>query len=67
MPDYIDFALGSVIAKSQIRQPFAHRRLNGFENTWTPLARKWCPRVPPMPDREMRMSNETREASLAWD
>src|SRR5215216_1410151 len=66
MPDYIDFALGFVIAKSQITQPFAHRRLNGFENTLTALARKWRPRLPLVPDRVIRMSDETREALLGW-
>lgn len=66
MPNYIDFALGFVIAQAQITQPFAHRRLNAFENTVTALARQWRPRLPLVPDREIRMADETREALLAW-
>src|SRR5829696_663013 len=61
MPDYIDFALDFLIAQTGITQPFAHRRLNCVENTLTALVRQWRPRVPLVPDREIRMSDETRE------
>ena len=66
MPDYIDFALDFLIAQTGITQPFAHRRLNCVENTLTALVRQWRPRVPLVPDREIRMSDETREALLGW-
>jgi hypothetical protein len=66
MPLYLDFSLGFVIAQTRITQPFAHHRLNVFENTVTALARQWHPRLPLVPDREIRMSDETREALLGW-
>ena len=63
---YLELSLEFVLKQARVAQPFAHRRLNAFENTVTALARQWRPRVPLVPDRELRMSDETREALLAW-
>jgi hypothetical protein len=66
MPLYLEFALSFLLTRSAVDQPFANRRLNAFENTLTTLARKWRPRLPLSPAREIRMCGETREALLAW-
>jgi hypothetical protein len=66
MPLYLEFALSFITAKAAVDQPFAHRRLNAFENTVTALAAKWRPRLPLSPAQELRMCSETREALLAW-
>jgi hypothetical protein len=66
MPLYLEFALSFILARAAIDQPFAHRRLNAFENTITTLASKWRPRLPLSPAREIRMCGQTREALLAW-
>ena len=66
MPLYLEFALSFIIAKVGIEQPFAHRRLNAFENTLTNLAARWRPRLPLAPAQEIRMCGETRDALLAW-
>src|SRR5688500_1495600 len=63
---YVEFALDFVLEQARISQPFAHRRLDGFENTITGLAQGWRPPRPVVPDRELRMSDETRDALLAW-
>jgi hypothetical protein len=63
---YVDFSLGFVLEQARITQPFAHRRLIAFENTITVLAKRWRPRLPLVPDRELRMSDETRELLLGW-
>jgi hypothetical protein len=65
-PLYLEFVLGFVIERSSITEPYAHRRLNGFENALTALAARYRPALPLVPDRELRMSNETREALLGW-
>jgi hypothetical protein len=62
----LDFALDFVVEQACINQAFAHRRLNAFENTITDLAKRWRPRLPLVPDRELRMSDEPREALLGW-
>jgi hypothetical protein len=62
----VDFSLEFVLEQARITQPFAHRRLSAFENTVTSLARRWRPQLPLVPDRELRMSDETREALLGW-
>ena len=62
----LEFSLNFILEQDRISQPFAHRRLNAFENTITALARRWRPRVPLVPDREIRMGDEAREALLAW-
>lgn len=56
---HVDFSLDFVLEQARITQPFAHRRLNAFENTVTGLAKRWRPRLPPVPGRELRMSDET--------
>jgi hypothetical protein len=66
MPLYLEFALSFIVAQTGVSGPYAHRRLNAFENTITALARKWRPRLPLVPAREIRMCDETREAFLAW-
>jgi len=66
MPLYLEFALSFLLTRAAIGQPFAHRRLNAFENTLTALASKWRPRLPLAPAQEIRMCGETREALLAW-
>ena len=63
---YLELSLDFVLRQARVAEPFAHRRLNAFENTVTGLARKWRPRLPLVPDRELRMSDETREALLSW-
>ena len=63
---FIDFSLDFVLEQTRVTQPFAHRRLNAFENTITGLAKRWRPRLPLVPDREVRMSDEARDALLAW-
>jgi hypothetical protein len=66
MPLYIEFRLAFVIARSRLSQPFAHRRLNAFENTLSDLAAHWRPIEPIVPDRELRMCSDTRESLMAW-
>jgi hypothetical protein len=66
MPLYLEFALSFIVTQAGVSGPYAHRRLNAFENTITALARKWRPRLPLVPAREIRMCDETREAFLAW-
>ena len=66
MPLYLEFALSFVLARAAVEQPFAHRRLNAFENTITALAAKWRPRLPLSPAQEIRMCGETRDALLDW-
>jgi hypothetical protein len=66
MPLYLEFALTFVLARAAVEQPFAHRRLNAFENTITALAAKWRPRLPLSPAQEIRMCGETRDALLDW-
>ena len=66
MPLYLEFSLTFILAKVGIEQPFAHRRLNAFENTLANLASKWRPRLPLSPAQEIRMCGETRDALLAW-
>ena len=66
MPLYLEFALSFIVGKAGVEEPFAHRRLNAFENTLTALAAKWRPRLPLSPAQEIRMCSETREALLAW-
>jgi hypothetical protein len=66
MPLYLEFTLSFILARAAIDQPFAHRRLNAFENTLTGLASKWRPRLPIAPAQEIRMCGETRDALLAW-
>lgn len=66
MPVYLEFALTFILTKAAVDQPFAHRRLNSFENTLTSLASKWRPRLPISPAQEIRMCGETRDALLAW-
>jgi len=63
---YVEFSLPFILEQARITQPFAHRRLNAFENTITSLAKRWRPRLPLVPDREIRMSDETRETPLGW-
>ena len=58
--------LDLVLQQARIAQPLAHRRLSAFENTMTALAKRWRPRLPLVPDRELRMSVGTREALLGW-
>ena len=66
MPLYLEFALSFILSRAAVDQPFAHRRLNAFENTLTALARPWRPRLPLAPAQEIRMCGETRDALLAW-
>jgi hypothetical protein len=66
MPLYLEFSLAFILAKAAVDQPFAHRRLNAFENTLTALAARWRPRLPLAPAQEIRMCGETRDALLAW-
>lgn len=66
MPLYLEFALSFVIAKVDVDQQIAHRRLNEFDDVLRALANKWRPRIPLAPAREIRMCGETRDALLAW-
>jgi hypothetical protein len=66
MPLYLEFALTFILARAAVDQPFAHRRLNAFENTITTLASKWRPRLPLAPAQEIRMCGRTRDALLDW-
>ena len=66
MPLYLEFSLSFLLTRAAIDQPFAHRRLNAFENTITSLARKWRPRLPLAPAQEIRMCARTREELLGW-
>lgn len=66
MPLYLEFALTFILSRAAVEQPFAHRRLNAFENTITALASKWRPRLPLSPAQEIRMCGETRDALLDW-
>lgn len=66
MPLYLEFTLTFILTRAAVDQPFAHRRLNAFENTLTTLASKWRPRLPLAPAQEIRMCSETRDALLAW-
>jgi hypothetical protein len=62
----VEFALAFVLEQARITQPYALRRLNAFENTITSLAKCWRPQLPLVPDRALRMSDETRESLLGW-
>ena len=66
MPLYLEFALTFILARAAADQPFAHRRLNAFENAITALASKWRPRLPLAPAQEIRMCGRTRDALLDW-
>ena len=66
MPLYLEFALTFILSRAAVDQPFAHRRLNAFENTLTNLAARWRPRLPLAPAQEIRMCGETCDALLAW-
>ena len=66
MPLYLEFALTFILSRAAVDQPFAHRRLNAFENTITALASKWRPRLPLAPAQEIRMCGRTRDALLDW-
>lgn len=54
-----------MLEQARIAEPFAHR-LNAFESTITSFAKRWRPRLPLVPDRELRMSDKTRETLLGW-
>jgi hypothetical protein len=53
-----------VLEQARITQPSEHRRLNAFENRITSEA--LAPAAPAGARPRARMSDETREALLAW-
>jgi hypothetical protein len=65
-PIHVEFALSHVIAHSRVQNANAVRRLNGIENTVAALAVEWREWRPIIPSRELRMSETTREALMAW-
>lgn len=65
VPTYLEFDLSFVIERCGVTNGDPVRRLNGIENTAAALARRWRDDVPLAPARELRMSDETRQALLA--
>ena len=65
-PLFVEFTLAHVIQRAGDPGPQPRGRLNALERTLSLLARTWRPERPISPVRELRMSDETREALLAW-
>jgi hypothetical protein len=65
-PLYVEFDLTYVIARSQVVQPRADRRINAVENTLSLLTRPWRPPLPIAPADDLRMSSETAEMLIRW-
>jgi hypothetical protein len=65
-PLYVEFELAYVLARSQAQQPRPDQRLNAVETTLRRLAKPWRTAVPISPAYDLRMSDETREALMAW-
>jgi hypothetical protein len=66
IPLYVEFELAYVLARSQVQQPRADQRLDAVETTLRRLARPWRTALPISPAYDLRMSDETREALMAW-
>ena len=65
-PAFIEVQLSWLIAKSGITQPRLDRRMNAIENTLRALVKQWRGSAPIVPERELRMSDATRDELLAW-
>jgi hypothetical protein len=66
LPTYLESRLAWVIGRTQLTQPRADRRLNGFENVLAQLASQWRAVTPLDPVRELRMASATRAALFDW-
>ncbi len=66
MPVHLEFTLHFLIQRAGAVAPAADERLDGFERIIARLASRWRPARPIAPARELRMTDETREALLAW-
>jgi hypothetical protein len=65
-PLYIEFTLSHLIARCDEDELDPERRLDSIESGITLLARNWRDERPIAPARELRMSDQTREALLDW-
>ena len=65
-PVYLEVALSWLIERSHITNGDPARRLDAIENQLANLAVQWRPRKPIDPERELRMSDVTRDQLLAW-
>jgi hypothetical protein len=65
-PTFVEAQLSWLVAKCGVTQPRADRRLNGIENTLGALVKQWRGSEPTVPERELRMSDTTRDALPAW-
>jgi hypothetical protein len=66
VPLYVEFELAYVIARSPVQEPRAEHRLNAVESTLRRLAKPWRTALPISPAYDLRMSDETRNALMAW-
>ena len=66
VPLHVEFELAYVAARSHVQQPNAERRLDALEGTLRRLAKPWRTALPISPACDLRMSEETLEALLAW-
>ena len=65
-PLYVEFTLAHLIARAGAPGPHPSERLDALELTLSLMARHWRTPRPIAPVRELRMSDATREALLAW-
>lgn len=63
---HLDVALPWLIKNSRITNGDPARRLNSIENQLALLVRQWRPFAPIDVERELRMSDVTRDQLLAW-
>jgi hypothetical protein len=63
---HVDFLLRFLIARSTISQGGALERLDALERAMVTLTRHWRTDAPLAPARELRASEETIDALLAW-
>jgi hypothetical protein len=66
IPLYVEFELAHVLARSEVQPPSAGARLTAVETTIKRLAKPWRTALPISPAKDLRMSDETREAFMAW-
>jgi hypothetical protein len=65
-PLYLEFTLAHLIARCDGDESDPERRLDAMESSIALLARTWRDERPIAPARELRMSDDTREALLGW-
>lgn len=65
-PTFVEIELSWLISRSGITQARPDRRLNAIENTACALLLRWRGAEPIVPERELRMSDATRDDLLAW-